>query len=90
MMLRRYLWAALALFTVAAQAHAPNQPPHQSFALGDLLNPEYEPIETSRYIRDVRVVRISPGTITGHASAGGSFPADVDFLNREVSVFLNR
>lgn len=57
---------------------------------GDLLNPEYEPIETSRYIRDVRVVRISPGTITGHASAGGGFPADVDFLNREISVFLNR
>ncbi len=57
---------------------------------GDLLNPEYEPIETSRYIRDVRVVRISPGTITGHASAGGGFPADVDFLNREISIFLNR
>lgn len=57
---------------------------------GDLLNPEYEPIETSRYIRDVRVVRISPGTITGHASAGGGFPADVDFLNREITAFLNR
>lgn len=57
---------------------------------GDLLNPEYEPIETSRYIRDVRVVRISPGTITGHAAAGGGFPADVDFLNREISIFLNR
>ena len=56
---------------------------------GDLLNPEYEPIETSRYIRDVRVVRISPGTITGHASAGGGFPADVDFLNRETTQFLD-
>ncbi len=56
----------------------------------DLLNPEYEPIETSRFIPDVRVLRISPGTITGHASAGGGFPADVDFLNREVGAFLRR
>lgn len=60
------------------------------YGTGDLLNPEYEPIETSRYIRDVRVVRISPGTITGHASAGGGFPADVDFLNREITAFLTR
>lgn len=57
---------------------------------GDLLNPEYEPIDAARFIRDVRVVRISPGTITGHASAGGGFPADVDFLNREVATFLAR
>lgn len=28
------------------------------------------------------------GTVTGHASAGGLFPADVDFLNREVKGFL--
>jgi len=32
---------------------------------------------------------ISPGTITGHASAGGAFPADVDFLNREIAQFLD-
>jgi len=38
----------------------------------------------------VRVVRISPDTITGHASASGGFPADVDFLNREISGFLTR
>jgi hypothetical protein len=31
----------------------------------------------------VRVVTISPGTVTGHASAGGAIPADVEFLNRE-------
>ncbi len=55
----------------------------------DLLNPEFEPIEAARYIRDVRVATISPGTVTGHASAGGGFPADVDFLNREVSGFLD-
>jgi len=55
----------------------------------DLLNPEWEPQEAARYIRDVQVVTISPGTVTGHASAGGAFPADVDFLNREISTFLD-
>ena len=55
----------------------------------DSLNPEWEPQEAARYIRDVRVVTISPGTVTGHASAGGVFPADVDFLNREISTFLD-
>jgi homoserine O-acetyltransferase/O-succinyltransferase len=27
--------------------------------------------------------------MTGHASAGGVFPADVDFLNREISAFFD-
>jgi hypothetical protein len=35
------------------------------------------------------VVTISPGTVTGHASAGGEIPADVEFLNREAGAFLN-
>jgi len=55
----------------------------------DLLNPEWESREAARYIRDVRVSTISPGTVTGHASAGGVFPADVDFLNGEISGFLD-
>src|SRR5215831_16038073 len=55
----------------------------------DLLNPEWEPRHAARYIRDVRVETISPGTVTGHASAGGGFPADVDYLNREISQFLD-
>jgi len=55
----------------------------------DLLNPEWEPLEASRYIRDVRVVTISPQTGTGHASAGGGFPADVDTLNAEIASFLD-
>jgi homoserine O-acetyltransferase len=54
----------------------------------DLLNPEWEPMEASRYIRDVRTITISPGTVTGHAAAGGAFPADIDFLNREITGFL--
>lgn len=54
----------------------------------DLLNPEFEPQSAASSIRDVRVMTISPGTVTGHASAGGAIPADVEFLNREVGTFL--
>ncbi|HLX16957.1 MAG TPA: hypothetical protein VKS24_17355 [Bradyrhizobium sp.] len=35
------------------------------------------------------MVTISPGTVTGHASAGGFAPADVEFLNREAFAFLD-
>ena len=55
----------------------------------DLLNPEYEPTESAKNIPNVTMKTISPGTVTGHASAGGFFPADVEFLNREVGAFLN-
>ena len=55
----------------------------------DLLNPEFEPDDAARFIRDVRVVTINPGKITGHAAAGGAFPSDVDFLNREIGAFLD-
>jgi homoserine O-acetyltransferase/O-succinyltransferase len=55
----------------------------------DLLNPEWEPLEASRYVRDVRYVTIRPEAVTGHASAGGLFPADVDFLNTEIGGFLD-
>ena len=55
----------------------------------DLLNPEFEPTESARNIPNVKMMTISPGTVTGHASAGGFFPADVEFLNREVGAFLN-
>ncbi|TQF34209.1 alpha/beta fold hydrolase [Bradyrhizobium sp. UNPA324] len=54
----------------------------------DLLNPEFEPIAAGKNIAHVRMETISPGTVTGHASAGGFNPADVDFLNREVRGFL--
>ncbi len=55
----------------------------------DLLNPEFEPIESAKNIPNVTMKTISPGSVTGHASAGGFLPADVDFLNREVGAFLN-
>jgi homoserine O-acetyltransferase/O-succinyltransferase len=55
----------------------------------DLLNPEFEPREAARYIRDVRLMTISPATVTGHASAGGALPAEVDFLNKQAGDFLD-
>ena len=54
----------------------------------DLLNPEFEPIEAGKNIVGVKMLTISPGTITGHASAGGAIAADVEFLNRETATFL--
>jgi len=55
----------------------------------DLLNPEFEPIEAGKAIPNVKMMTISPGTVTGHAAAGGAIPADVEFLNRETAAFLD-
>jgi homoserine O-acetyltransferase/O-succinyltransferase len=55
----------------------------------DLLNPDFEPTASAKNIPNVTMMTISPGTVTGHASAGGFFPADVEFLNREVGAFLD-
>ncbi|SFH67316.1 alpha/beta fold hydrolase [Bradyrhizobium sp. Gha] len=55
----------------------------------DLLNPEFEPTEMGKSIPGVKMMTISPGTVTGHASAGGLNASDVDFLNREVGAFLD-
>ncbi len=57
--------------------------------VNDLLNPEWEPLEASRYVRDVRYVTINPVSVTGHLAAGGVLPADVDFLNREIGALLD-
>ena len=55
----------------------------------DLLNPEFEPQQAGKNITNVKMMTISPGTVTGHASAGGAIPADVEFLNREAGAFLD-
>jgi len=55
----------------------------------DLLNPEFEPLEAGKNIAGVKMMTISPGTVTGHAAAGGGIAADVEFLNRETSAFLD-
>jgi len=55
----------------------------------DLLNPEFEPTVMGKNIPNATMKTISPGTVTGHASAGGFFPSDVEFLNREAGAFLD-
>jgi homoserine O-acetyltransferase len=50
---------------------------------------KFEVKETGKNIADVKMMTISPGTVTGHASAGGAGPADVEFLNRETAAFLD-
>lgn len=55
----------------------------------DLLNPEWEPLEAARYIRDVRAITINPDSITGHFAAGGFIPADVELINLEAGRFLD-
>jgi homoserine O-acetyltransferase len=55
----------------------------------DLLNPEFEPQEAGKNIAGVKMMTISPGTVTGHASAGGAIQGDVEFLNREAGAFLD-
>ena len=55
----------------------------------DLLNPEWEPLDAARYIRDVRTVTINPDSITGHFAAGGFQPADVEQISIEVERFLD-
>ncbi len=57
--------------------------------VNDLLNPEWEPLEAARYIRDVRCVTINPSSVTGHFAASGLIPADVEFLNQEMSSFFD-
>jgi homoserine O-acetyltransferase len=55
----------------------------------DLLNPEFEPTEMGKNIPGVKMMTINPGTVTGHASAGGAGAADVEFLNYETAAFLD-
>jgi len=55
----------------------------------DLLNPEWEPQDAAKHIRNAKVVTIRPGAVTGHAAAGGAFAADVEFINRETIGFLD-
>ena len=55
----------------------------------DLLNPEWEPLEAAKYIRDVRTVPINPDSITGHFAAGGFIPADVEQINMETERLLD-
>ena len=55
----------------------------------DLLNPEWEPLEAARYIRDVRAITINADSVTGHYAAGGFILADVELINLEAGRFLD-
>lgn len=57
--------------------------------VNDRFNPEWEPLEAARYMRDVRYVTINPLSVAGHLAGGSAIPASVDFLNREVGQFLD-
>lgn len=69
-----------ALGPSAARAHRPGDPPHQLYQMGDLT------LESGQVIRDFT---INPSSVTGHAAAGGFFPADVDFMTVEFGQFLD-
>ena len=58
-------------------------------AVRDLLNPEWEPLEAARYIRDVRAMTVNPDSVIGHFAAGGFLPADVEQINVEVELALD-
>src|SRR6266852_1930425 len=73
---------AKALASIKAKTILANAP-------GDLYNPTGEPQEAGKNITNVKMMTISPGTVTGHASAGGAGAADVEFLNREAGAFLD-
>ena len=55
----------------------------------DLLNPEWEPQDAAKNIRNAKVVTIRPAAVTGHAAAGGAFAPDVEFINRETIGILD-
>jgi homoserine O-acetyltransferase/O-succinyltransferase len=51
-----------ALVSTSAQAHAPNEPPHQSFALGDFA------LESGESIRDFSISYVTHGTLNAKKS----------------------
>lgn len=52
----------LGLSTAAAQAHSSGQPPHQSFAMGDLR------LESDEVIRDFAISYVTHGTLNAERS----------------------
>src|SRR5260370_36705899 len=54
--------AVIASLTCTAQAHGPNDPPHQTFALGDLK------LESGDTIRDFSISYVTHGTLNANKS----------------------
>ena len=53
----------------------------------DLYNPVEEAQEATRYIPDARLAAIP--SVQGHTAGSAAKPADVEFMNRAVSEFLD-
>jgi len=56
---------------------------------GDLLNPEYEAMQASQYIADVRYVAINAHRPMGHVSAAGISAPENELQNAEIAKFLD-
>ncbi len=54
--------AVIASLTCTAQAHGPNDPPHQTFALGDLK------LESGDTIKDFSISYVTHGTLNANKS----------------------
>ena len=54
----------------------------------DLLNPEVEAKYVADHVPGAKCVTISPQKVLGHATAGGVFPDDNQFLNDAIRGFL--
>jgi homoserine O-acetyltransferase len=81
----------LAALGGAAQAHRPEQPPHQLYKMGDLE------LESGEAIKDFGISYVTHGKLNAKKSnailmvtAGGGIPADVDFINSETTKFLDQ
>jgi homoserine O-acetyltransferase/O-succinyltransferase len=61
-MIRRSIAAIAAIATAGAFAHAPNEPPHQSFPLGDFK------LESGESIRDFSLSYVTHGTLNAQKS----------------------
>ncbi len=57
-------------------------------AQNDLLNPEVDAKFVADHVKGAKFVTISPQKVLGHATAGGVFPDDNEFLNEQIRTFF--
>ena len=75
------------LLPFPANAHTPQQPPHQLYSEGDLK------LESGEAIKDFSISYVMHGKLNEKKSNAvlmvTAIPADVEFLNRETTAFLD-
>src|SRR5579863_6698925 len=75
------------LLPLPANAHTPQQPPHQLYSEGDLK------LESGEAIKDFSISYVTHGKLNEKKSNAvlmvTAIPADVEFLNRETTAFLD-